>query len=268
MAESQGLDPRHDPIYQRGYDPAVHGGESRTDAAPSRRSRARRSADDELFAPPGPASIWDRPRADAGGPTDQRLERDGAAGPAPLIRTPDWSSFSGSGDAGTGTGPGADPDAPIDGAIVGGPVVVGGAGTQASPADPGGARETASGASPVPAPWRNPYLVGLFVGGAVLALVGFQMFRAALETIYVDFADSGMIFGTGGSSEDASDPVAELVSMQVGWSLGPLLFLLGIAAMLAVLVFVAVRWRPGVSASVQAPVPSTAESDDDLPGRP
>ena len=93
--------------------------------------------------------------------------------------------------------------------------------------------------------------MGLVAGGVILALVGFQMFRAALETIYVDFAESGLIYGGNGSSDVDADPVGDLVSMQVGWSLGPLLFIVGIAAILAVLVFIAVRWRPAPRASVE-----------------
>jgi hypothetical protein len=137
----------------------------------------------------------------------------------------------------------------------------------------GDARTGVSEASPTEthpaptAPWRNPYLLGLVIGGAVLALAGFQMFRAALETIYVDFAQTGFIFGGGdtGSDEDP-DPTAELVSMQLGWSLGPLLFVIGLAAILAVVIFVAVRWRPVASSGGRGPAREKAAGDSDGDG--
>ncbi|RUR01780.1 hypothetical protein [Labedella endophytica] len=245
MAESQGLDPRHDPIYQRGYDPAVHGGEAPADgAAPSRRSRARRSSDEDLFAPPQPDGT-EGPRARTAGPRGATAPRDAES---PRVSMPEWSPFGelerdgGADERDTS----ATHDAKAE------PMVVVGGGSSGSDARPGPPPAAASSV----APWRNPYLIGLVAGGAVLALVGFQMFRSALETIYVDFAQSGMIFGGEQSSEEAPDPVAELVSMQIGWSLGPVLFVLGIAAILAVIVFVAVRWRPA----------STAEQDPPLGG--
>jgi hypothetical protein len=115
-------------------------------------------------------------------------------------------------------------------------------------------------------PWRNPYLLGLVIGGAVLALAGFQMFRAALETIYVDFAQTGFIFGGGDTgSEEEPDPTAELVSMQLGWSLGPLLFVVGLAAILAVVIFVAVRWRPVARADERRPAGEDDGEDGDDP---
>ena len=254
MAESQGLDPRHDPIYQRGYDPAVHGdiAASSAEQAPSRRSRVRHTADEQRFAPPGapererPPSA--RPRAEAGA-----AGGDGAG--VGWIAPPDPSSSAGTGvrnarsaqgetgtEAETGPANGIASDRIL---VVGGPDV-------ASES----ARDAGADAASVP-PWRNPYLVGLTVAGVVLAVAGFQMFRAALQTIYVDFARSGVIYGEA-PAEDAPDPTDQLVSMQLGWSLGPLLFLLGIAAVLSVLIFIAVRWRPTRKASA----PSDAATGD------
>lgn len=230
MAESQDLDPRHDPIYQRGYDPAVHGGGLPPSEPESRRSRARRAVDEELFAPPG-------------APRRERAERTPERHPEPTpdtaqapqrIEPPTWSPFAELVD-----GP------PADGAGADGQSVVVTAGNDVSTT-----RVDDDRAASTP-PWKNPYLVGLVIGGAVLALVGFQMFRAALETIYVDFAQSGVIYGETSGTEDTPDPSAELVAMQIGWSIGPLLFILGIAAILAVLVFVAVRWRPAAKTLVR-----------------
>lgn len=236
MAESQDLDPRHDPIYQRGYDPAVHGRGSASAEPESRRSRARRAVDDELFAPPGAPRRERSERA-----PERRPEPAPDAEQAPQrIEPPAWSPFAELVD-----------ESPDDGAGTVGQAVVVTAGNGASTA-----RVEDDRAASTP-PWKNPYLVGLVIGGAVLALVGFQMFRAALETIYVDFAQSGVIYGDTSGTEDTPDPTAELVSMQIGWSIGPLLFILGIAAILAVLVFVAVRWRPVAKASA----PPEGESD-------
>ncbi|PSL38279.1 hypothetical protein CLV49_1896 [Labedella gwakjiensis] len=230
MAESQDLDPRHDPIYQRGYDPAVHGGGRPPSEPDSRRSRARRAVDDELFAPPGATR---RERAEHAPERRPEPAPDTARAPQ-RIEPPAWSPFAELVDESPGDEDGTD-----------GQTVVVTAGNDASTT-----RVEDERAASIP-PWKNPYLLGLVIGGAVLALVGFQMFRAALETIYVDFAQSGVIYGETSGTEDTPDPTAELVSMQIGWSIGPLLFILGIAAILAVLVFVAVRWRPAAKAPVR-----------------
>lgn len=257
MAESQGLDPRHDPIYQRGYDPAVHGVRAApADNAPTRRSRARRTSDEDLFAPPGHPAGERVDRA-----PERRATESGSAGTdssstapsatesgAPQrIAPPAWSPLAELSEEDTDTPPPAARGA--DGLLVVG--------------SPESRRRDADGeVDPLSLPpWRNPYLLGLTVGGAVLALLGFQMFRAALETIYVDFPQSGVIYGGAVSDDDTADPTAELVSMQIGWSIGPLLFVLGIAAILAVLVFVAVRWRPPRSPSTPSPT-----SGDEGPG--
>lgn len=241
MAESQDLDPRHDPIYQRGYDPTVHGAGGAPAEPESRRSRVRRTVDEELFAPPG-------------APRRERTERAPGRRPEPAAETaqapqridpPAWSPFAEVVDESPGHEGGDD-----------GQAVVVTAGNDASTT-----RVADHRAASTP-PWKNPYLVGLVIGGAVLALVGFQMFRAALETIYVDFAQSGVIYGETSGAEDTPDPSAELVSMQIGWSIGPLLFILGIAAILAVLVFVAVRWRP----VAKAPARQEGEPDGRGPG--
>lgn len=248
MAESHGLDPRHDPIYQRGYDPTVHGsGASQPEGAPSRRSRNRSSTDESLFAPPGAPPRSDDPerRGAATGRT-RAASRDAspatdspATDSAPPLRVqpPDWPRV---------------PD-PTDGAAE----PVSGSADDELVIESDGLSQRAQDAAAAArarsvAPWRNPYLLGLAIGGAVLALLGFQMFRAALETIYVDFAQAGGIFG-GEVVEEEADKSSELVSMQIGWSLGPLLFILGIAAILSVLVFVAVRWRPASASPDDAP---------------
>jgi hypothetical protein len=236
MAESQGLDPRHDPIYQRGYDPAVHGDPPASASdVPTRRARSRRTADEDRFAPPGTRS---RDRSDAE-PARREFRDDRPSDPLPVtappaIAPPSWSPRP------DGTDRVSEEDRVGDGAR--GPVVIerGSAGDAVD----GHASDAPTRSAP---PWRNPYLIGLVAGGAVLALVGFQMFRSALDTIYVDFAQGGMMFGEP-TGDDTPDPRSELVAMQVGWSLGPLLFGLGIAAILAVLVFVAVRWRPSDAA--------------------
>lgn len=230
MADQDGIDPRHDPIYQRGYDPAVHGDPGRTEAPATRRSRARRPADLDLFA--APASRTGASAADP--PTGQ----------APRVAAPPWDAD--------------EREEPDDGLDFLRPSI-----TRAEPTtEPSAAPlapdrpapgNPASGAlasgTPAVAPWRNPYLLGLVVGGAVLALVGFQMFRAALESIYVDFAQTGLLFGGSESgAEESPDITGELVSMQIGWSIGPLLLLIGVTAILAAVIFVAVRWRPVASA--------------------
>lgn len=231
MAESQDLDPRHDPIYQRGYDPAVHGGAVAPSEPESRRSRVRRAVDEELFAPPGAprrerTARTPEGRPEPNGQTPQAAPR--------RIAPPEWAPFAQLDES-------PDDEGATDGQTV--VVAAGNDSTMTTPADDDRAASTP--------PWKNPYLVGLVIGGVVLALVGFQMFRAALETIYVDFAQSGVIYGETSGTEDTPDPTAELVSMQIGWSIGPLLFILGIAAILAVLVFVAVRWRPAAKAPVR-----------------
>jgi hypothetical protein len=256
MAESQGLDPRHDPIYQRGYDPAVHGEPQAPPAEqPStRRSRVRRTADEQLFAPPGaPARerpLPARPRSETDargvGAADAEARRADVAETG-RIAPPDWSTSSE-----TGAGNARSNEAEGGSTVRVGPdqvLVVGGADAVAE-------SPVRAGATSV-APWRNPYLLGLTIAGVVLALAGFQMFRAALQTIYVDFAQSGVIYGEV-AAEDAPDPTDQLVSMQIGWSLGPLLFVLGIAAILSVVVFVAVRWRPTQDAPTEK---TSAETD-------
>jgi hypothetical protein len=187
--------------------------------------------DEELFAPPG-------------APRRERRRTDEPAGDAPsTIVPPEWSPGAPHGRSGeqadSSVADGVDADEVV--AVV---------------------ADDAGPPAPAAPPWRNPYLVGLVVGGAVLALVGFQMFRGALETIYVDFAESGLIFGGEGTADEASDPTAELVSMQLGWSLGPLLFILGLAAVLAVLVFVAVRWRPAATPGIVAQPTTTGEAEE------
>jgi hypothetical protein len=253
MADQDGIDPRHDPIFQRGYDPAVHGGPSDETPAPStRRSRARRDADLDLFAPPS-----HRP-SDEGGP--------GTTSAVPAESTPRWGSDASSTrpvserPARIAPPPGRAVEEEPDPSLFLAPSV----------SAPGEPRSNVRAESPAEThaaptvPWRNPYLLGLVIGGAVLALVGFQMFRAALETIYVDFAQTGFIFGGGetGSEEDP-DPTAELVSMQLGWSLGPLLFVIGLAAILAVVIFVAVRWRPVAGADESRPAGEAHAGDGD-----
>jgi hypothetical protein len=251
MADQDGIDPRHDPIFQRGYDPAVHGGPRDEASTPAtRRSRARRDADLDLFAPPSSRS------------TDE--SRPGEPGGPPTGATPRWGSDGSStrpvGDRPTRIAPppGAAGEQAQDASFFLAPDV----------AAAGDARSDVPSPTQTPpastAPWRNPYLLGLVIGGAVLALAGFQMFRAALETIYVDFAQTGFIFGGGdtGSDEDP-DPTAELVSMQLGWSLGPLLFVIGLAAILAVVVFVAVRWRPVAEPGGRGPARNGAAGDGD-----
>lgn len=259
MADQDGIDPRHDPIFQRGYDPAVHGAPATEGSGATRRSRSRRDADLDLFAPPSaprperaasravgsPAAVAPSAAgADHGDTVGERPARVGAPpsgervaqSPDPLLFL--TSSFGAGDDDGDDDGDGPDErhrapreEAPVDTA----------------------------------APWRNPYLLGLVIGGAVLAIAGFQMFRSALETIYVDFAQNGFIFGGSGTgAEEEPDPAGVLVSMQLGWSLGPLLLLIGLAAILAVVVFVAVRWRPvrtagGGEAGRGASAPDTEE---------
>lgn len=262
MAESQGLDPRHDPIYQRGYDPAVHGsGTAPGDAEPSRRSRARRTADEQLFAPPG-APPRERPASrPEQAPTTSGPADASAAPPQNRIAPPDWSPFAAPREGDSQSIAGGDrPTGVGDSDRV---VVEGGA-------HPHERDRPDVGSDPrsLP-PWRNPYLVGLVVGGVILTLVGFQMFRAALGTIYVDFARGGILYEEM-TSEDGPDPRGELIAMQIGWSLGPILFALGIATLVAVVVFVAVRWRRVLAAPTELdraatsdthPVPTSPEQD-------
>jgi hypothetical protein len=227
MADESGIDPRHDPIFQRGYDPEVHGEPAPGDQ-PRRRSRVRRPLSEDVarFAPPGAHGPF--PPAEVDRAAGGEATTGWAMPPKPSGASPSAASFSvGSADsAAAASAEHADPEAdPRD------------------TAEPHGAVRDAERTDA--APWRNPYLLGLVIGGAVLALAGYQMFRAALETIYVDFAESNFFFGgTESSADESADPTGELVAMQLGWSLGPLLVLLGIGAILSVLVFVAVRWRP------------------------
>ncbi|RWZ52868.1 hypothetical protein ELQ90_02710 [Labedella phragmitis] len=242
MADQGGIDPRHDPIFQRGYDPAVHGGPRDEVPVPStRRSRARRDADLDLFAPPSSQSPDASGTAAPGGVPPESRPRWGSDDPLPppVAERPTRMVPP----------PGAPAEEEPEDFLARAPKVADAGEARSNPRTE--SRDT--DAAPT-APWRNPYLLGLVIGGAVLAVAGFQMFRAALETIYVDFAQTGFIFGGGdtGSDEDA-DPTAELVSMQLGWSLGPLLFVVGLAAILAVVIFVAVRWRPVGRADERGP---------------
>lgn len=236
MADHDGIDPRHDPIFQRGYDPAVHGEPAETGGPSTRRSRARRESDLDLFAPPssrrgggiegrGEGAATDPSPYAAPPSTGRRLP--GRIGAPPTADEPEESP-----DPFGFLTPTLSPRDEEDD------------GDDADDAERD-RRRTVPAVAETVAPWRNPYLLGLVIGGAVLAIAGFQMFRAALETIYVDFAQNGFIFGGSetGAEEDP-DPTAVLVSMQLGWSLGPLLFLIGLAAILSVVIFVAVRWRP------------------------
>ncbi len=231
MPEADAIDPRHDPIYQRGYDPTVHGAPSEAETAATRRSRARRDVDLDLFAPPSSRGRRGVEGEDASGETGRTdRTRPASRSVAPPVPGDDEAVVptSRAADASTMDPGTRDPDLLVD-----------------PPSVPAGIEPAAA---PV-APWRNPYLLGLVIGGAVLALAGFQMFRSALETIYVDFARSGFIFGGGESTDEASDPTAELVSMQLGWSIGPLLFVIGLVSILSAVIFVAVRWRPGSAAA-------------------
>jgi hypothetical protein len=235
MADHDSIDPRHDPIFQRGYDPAVHGDPTDSGSQTTRRSRARRESDLDLFAPPSS-------RRPGGG----EVPGDGTS--------PDPSRYAPAPSSSGQPLPGRIGAPPTEDELEESPDPFGFLAPTVSPRDADDAEDTDDAddrrvAAPAPAdttaPWRNPYLLGLVIGGAVLAIAGFQMFRAALETIYVDFAQNGFIFGGSetGADEDP-DPTAVLVSMQLGWSLGPLLFLIGLAAILSVVIFVAVRWRP------------------------
>lgn len=232
MADHDGIDPRHDPIFQRGYDPAVHGDPTDSGSQTTRRSRARRESDLDLFAPPS--------------------SRRAGGGEAPGDGTsPDTSRYAPSPSSSGQRLPGRIGAPPTADEPEESPDPFGFLTPTVSPRDEDDEEDADDHRRAVPAPtdttapWRNPYLLGLVIGGAVLAIAGFQMFRAALETIYVDFAQNGFIFGGSetGADEDP-DPTAVLVSMQLGWSLGPLLFLIGLAAILSVVIFVAVRWRP------------------------
>jgi uncharacterized protein (DUF2062 family) len=87
----------------------------------------------------------------------------------------------------------------------------------------------------------NPHVVILVVGGLVLVAIGVRLYRSALAVVYSDFASrrSGGLVESDATSVDAAE---QLVSMQVEWTVGPLLIAFGVAAVLLAIVVLAVRW--------------------------
>lgn len=88
----------------------------------------------------------------------------------------------------------------------------------------------------------NPHVIVLIGGGLVLVAMGVSLYRSALRVVYADFTSRR---AEGIHESEAGQPgvADELVRMQVEWTVGPLLILFGIAAVLLGVVVLAVRWR-------------------------
>jgi hypothetical protein len=96
-----------------------------------------------------------------------------------------------------------------------------------------------------PAAW-NPHVVVLVVGGLALVAIGVRLYRSALDVVYSDFTGRGL-HGISESDPGEVDAARELVTMQVEWTVGPLLIAFGILAVLVGITVLAVRWRRGTA---------------------
>lgn len=119
------------------------------------------------------------------------------------------------------------------------------ASAEALPADEPLDRQPRRGTRPAAALW-NPHVVVLVVGGLALVAVGVRLYRSALEVVYSDFTDRSA-HGLVDEGSAAGDPAADLIRMQVEWTIGPLLIAFGILAVVVGVAVLAVRWRRGTS---------------------
>ncbi|GAA1447936.1 hypothetical protein [Leifsonia poae] len=212
QAETE-FDPRFDPAFQRGYQPAP--GE-RT------RTRVRSQADaDAPFRRPSPgtapaaARVADAPHADAprsDASRDSRFADDLRTLDQRLAPDPVNAAY------GTGVTPGAEVDADVPGpdapAVIVEPVVVRGSfldGLDVSPR-------------------RNPYFLALWIIGGGFVILGVVLYIVSVFTSYT-------------SSPTSSQDVTTLVFSQVGWMLAGPLIEVGLATIVALVILSALTAR-------------------------
>ncbi len=86
----------------------------------------------------------------------------------------------------------------------------------------------------------NPHVLVLLAGGLTLVVIGVRLYRSALDVVYSDFTAGG---AHGSDAEAGTDAADDLVTMQVEWTVGPLLAAAGLAAIVVGVAVLAVRWR-------------------------